>query len=176
MEIATQRELKICLYSFQTRHLPKPEHVLSKRTHLSDIQFQLMCCYLLMTKTQETHLIRRGIVALGLLGIAAVHILDLPSKWAETRYLGIGYVFVIVASFYFAERVITSPKATDYYAAAAIGAAVFIGFVINRTVGMPGAMDDIGNWSETLGLLSLIVEALVVQQAAFLSRELTRTS
>ena len=118
-----------------------------------------------MTSTQETHLIRRGIVALGLLGIAAVHVLDLPSKWEETRYLGYGYVLVIALSVVLAERVITKPRRNDVLATAALSTAVLAGFIINRTVGMPGAMDDIGNWLEPLGLFSLFVEALVVQQS-----------
>jgi hypothetical protein len=33
--------------------------------------------------------------------------------------------------------------------------------VINRTVGMPNATEDVGNWLEPLGLASLFVEALV---------------
>ena len=123
-----------------------------------------------MTPQKETHLIRRGIVALGLLGIAAVHILDLPSKWEEVRYLGIGYVGIIIVSIFLAERVITKPTRLDYLASAAVGASVIVGFIINRTVGMPGAMDDIGNWTEPLGMLSLIVEVLVVQQALRLSK------
>ncbi|MEY4322828.1 MAG: hypothetical protein RL410_609 [Actinomycetota bacterium] len=123
-----------------------------------------------MTSLHETHLIRRAIVALGLLSIAAVHVLDLPSKWAETRYLGIGYVGVIVISLFLAERVIAKPNRLDYLATAALAASVFVGFVINRTIGMPGAMDDIGNWTEHLGLLSLLVEALVVHQALVLAK------
>ena len=123
-----------------------------------------------MTSSHETHLIRRAIVALSLLGIAAIHVLDLPSKWEETRYLGIGYVGIIALSLFLAERVIAKPNRLDYLASAALSAAVFVGFVINRTVGMPGAMDDIGNWTEHLGLLSLLVEALAVHQALVLSK------
>jgi len=32
-------------------------------------------------------------------------------------------------------------------------------------IGMPGATDDIGNWLEPLGLLSLLVEGFVVWQS-----------
>jgi len=31
-------------------------------------------------------------------------------------------------------------------------------YVLDRSVGMPGAMDDIGNWFEPLGLLSIGIE------------------
>jgi hypothetical protein len=51
-------------------------------------------------------------------------------------------------------------------AAAAAAASVMAGFVINRTVGLPNATDDIGNWTEPLGLVSLVVEGLVIAVAA----------
>jgi hypothetical protein len=31
-------------------------------------------------------------------------------------------------------------------------------YVANRSIGMPGAMDDIGNWFEPFGLLSMAIE------------------
>lgn len=53
---------------------------------------------------------------------------------------------------------------------------MFAGHVVNRSVGMPGATDDIGNWLEPLGLLSLLVEGFVVWQslAALVTMRRTR--
>jgi len=97
---------------------------------------------------------------------AAIHILDLPGKFAETPYLGFAYVGMIATAVLLIERILTKNRATDYLATIALSAAVMIGFVINRTVGMPGAMDDIGNWFEPLGFLSLFVEGWAILQAA----------
>lgn len=108
---------------------------------------------------------RRGAIALGLAGIAAVHVLDLPGKWEEVRYLGVAYVLVILASIVLIERVIVHGTKLDLLGSAGLSASVIVGFVINRTVGMPNAKDDIGNWLEPLGLLSLVVEAFVLWQA-----------
>ncbi len=36
------------------------------------------------------------------------------------------------------------------------------GYVLSRTTGLPGAMGDIGNWAEPLGLASLFVETGVL--------------
>ena len=45
----------------------------------------------------------------------------------------------------------------------------FVAYCVNRTVGMPGAVDDIGNWGEPLGVASLVVEgAMVLLSAAML--------
>ena len=48
--------------------------------------------------------------------------------------------------------------------------AVLLGYVLSRTTGLPDAKDDIGNWTEPLGLASLFVEGGVVAVvgAAFL--------
>ncbi len=105
---------------------------------------------------------RRGATIIGLLSIALIHVLDLPGKWAETRYLGIGYVLVIAASLILAEIISTRDDKRAMYASAALSAAVLAGFIINRTVGMPHATEDIGNWGEPLGLASLFVEAITV--------------
>lgn len=105
---------------------------------------------------------RRGVAAAGLLGIALIHLLDLPGKLAETRYLGYAYVALIVASLVLAELLLRRDDRRVWGATAGLAGAVLIGFVVNRTVGMPGAMDDIGNWLEPLGLASVFVEGVVV--------------
>ncbi|MBC7442523.1 MAG: hypothetical protein H7311_08395 [Ramlibacter sp.] len=109
--------------------------------------------------------IRRIVVGLSLTVLAAIHVLDLPGKFAETPYLAVAYIGLIVAALVVAERLFVVGSRRDFAAAAVLSVLVIVGFVVNRTVGMPGAMDDIGNWLEPLGLLSLLVEAFVVWQA-----------
>ena len=62
-------------------------------------------------------------------------------------------------------RMVSGPTRLDFLAAAGLSAAVFAGFVVNRTIGMPSATEDIGNWMEPLGLLSLVVEAFTFGMA-----------
>ena len=114
--------------------------------------------------TQSTQLIRRGITALGLIAIAIIHILDLPSKWQEVRYLGVAYIGAIITSLILAERLVMKRKnvTLDFYISALLSASILAGFTLTRTVGLPGAMDDIGNWLEPVGLVSIVVEILVI--------------
>ena len=129
-----------------------------------------------MTSTKFSHQLtaRRFSVIVGLAGVAAIHIMDLPGKFAETPYLAVAYLAMIAGAAFTIERLVKSARAVDFLAAAALAGSVFAGFVVNRTVGMPGAMGDIGNWLEPIGFLSLFVEAFVVWQAlagfALLSR------
>ena len=118
------------------------------------------------TRVIDQHLLARRItVALSLAVVAAIHILELPGKFAETPYLAIAYIGLIIASAVTIERVLVVGTRLDFLAAAALSALVIVGFIINRTVGMPMATGDIGNWLEPLGLLSLVVEGFVIWQA-----------
>ena len=108
---------------------------------------------------------RRVAAGLGLASVAAIHILDLPAKFTETPYLAAFYVALIIASFVLTERLFVAGTRRDFLAAAALSTAIIVGFAINRTVGMPGATGDIGNWLEPLGLLSIVVEAFVLWQS-----------
>jgi hypothetical protein len=103
------------------------------------------------------------VFALG--ALAAIHILDLPGKFAEVPYLGFAYIGMIVFAIVLIERILVKNSTLDYLATIGLSVAVILGYVVNRTVGMPGATDDIGNWFEPLGLLSLFVEAWAILQA-----------
>jgi hypothetical protein len=105
---------------------------------------------------------RRTVAALGFLGIALIHLLDLPGKFEEATYLAVAYIGLIVASLVVAEGLIRRGGRLIWTAAVLLSGAVIFGFVINRTVGLPGAMNDIGNWLEPLGVASLFVEGVVV--------------
>ena len=111
----------------------------------------------------EAHLHnRRSNVILGLFGLAGVHVMDLPAKWEETFYIAIAYILVIIFCAVVIERLTVKGSVLDYLGAAGASIAVLLGYVVNRTVGMPGAMGDIGNWFEPLGLLSIAVELFAV--------------
>lgn len=123
-----------------------------------------------MNDSTYTGTMRSAALMLGLAGIIAVHVMDLPGKLAEVPYMGVMYIGVILAAGVLIHRLITGPNQHDYLAATTLAAAVLVGFVINRTLGMPGATDDIGNWTEPLGLLSLVVEAWVVVMGLWAAR------
>lgn len=113
---------------------------------------------------QELHN-RRTSVTIGLIGIAGVHIADLPAKWEETRYIAFMYIGAIAACVLLIERLVVKTSKRDYLLSSLVSFSVLMGYVVNRTVGMPGATDDIGNWFEPLGLLSLFIEVFAVWHA-----------
>lgn len=54
-----------------------------------------------------------------------------------------------------------------WLAAGLLQAMTMIGYVLSRTTGLPGATDDIGTWSERLGLASLLIEGCLVLLCAY---------
>ena len=105
---------------------------------------------------------RRNAVSIGLIGIAGVHIADLPAKWEETRYMAWMYIGAIIASALLIDRLVVKTSKRDYLAASLLSSSVLAGYIINRSVGMPGAKGDIGNWFEPLGFLSIFIELFAV--------------
>src|SRR5689334_18225103 len=103
----------------------------------------------------------RGLAIVGLGGIALIHVLDAPGTFQDTPYLGWMYVALIGSCIMLAGAHLRGSDARVWAATAALALSVIAGYVISRTVGLPGKADDIGNWNESLGIASLFVEASV---------------
>ena len=43
-----------------------------------------------------------------------------------------------------------------------VAAGPLLGYILTRGPGLPAAMDDRGNWTETLGVISLVVEGTLL--------------
>jgi hypothetical protein len=119
----------------------------------------------------------RALAAVGLLGIALIHLLDLPGKFGETPYMAWMYVGLIVGSVGLAGAFVRTSDDRAWGAAAALAASVLVGYTLSRTTGLPQASDDIGNWGEPLGIASLFVEGGVLSlSAAVLAGRRTATA
>jgi hypothetical protein len=112
--------------------------------------------------TEMREAVRDGIVrslaVVGLVGIALIHLLDLPGTIQDTPYLGGMYLALMIGCALVAAALVRSSVASAWRAAAGLSASVFLGFVLSRTTGLPADTGDIGNWAEPLGMASLFVE------------------
>jgi hypothetical protein len=104
-----------------------------------------------------------GIAGLG--AIIAIHTSELSGKIEETAYLGFGYLLLVTASTV-AIVLIAQRDVRGWVLGGVTALATFIGFVLTRTTGLPAARGDIGNWSEKIGIWSLVAEGVVVVLAA----------
>ena len=100
-------------------------------------------------------------ISVGLAGIGLIHLLDAIGKYHETRYVFWMYIALIVGCVATAGAVLFTRTRAAFLVAAGLAASAAAGYVLSRTTGLPNATDDIGNWTEPLGLASLFVEAAV---------------
>jgi hypothetical protein len=107
----------------------------------------------------------RGTVVVGLAAIAVIHAVDSVGKWSEVRYMFWMYIALIAGSLVTAGAVLFTRSRATLLAAAGLAVGAFAGYVLSRTTGLPNATDDVGNWTEPLGLASLVVEGCVVAVA-----------
>jgi hypothetical protein len=107
-----------------------------------------------------------GVVALA--GIGLIHLLDLPSKLTETPYLGGMYIGLIVGAVLCAFDLVRTGSDRTWMAGGLLALSAITGYTLTRTIGLPGATGDVGNWLEPLGLASLFVEGTFVALSAYL--------
>ena len=115
--------------------------------------------------------IARAIAVVGLAGVALIHLLDAPGTFQAAAYKGWLYVALIVGSMLAAAALVRRDDTLAWAAVAALSAGAIVAFVISRTIGLPQGADDIGNWTEPLGMASLFVEGSLVGLSAMVLRE-----
>ena len=126
-----------------------------------------------MSETQLHHAVRdgaaRAVGAVGLAGVALIHLLDIPGKLGETPYMFFMYLGLIASSLVLAGLLIHSGDRRLWAATGGLMLAVLTGFVLSRTTGLPSSTGDIGNWGEPLGMASLLVEGALLGLAGMMA-------
>ena len=101
------------------------------------------------------------------LAIAVIHVQDqggLPGSQSPV-WLKYGYYMVEISSTISAALIIRG-KTLGWLLGLASSIGPMTGYVLSRTVGLPGDSGDVGNWSYLLGTVSLIIEGSFVALAA----------
>jgi hypothetical protein len=124
-------------------------------------------------------MVRVAAVALAL-AIAAAHVADQGGITAFTApdWLGWSYRLIEVGGVLTAAALISPRTARlGWLAGVLLGVAPFLGFLASRTIGVPQDPGDVGNWSDWVGTLSLVLEAgLVTVSIGMLRARLVRPS
>ncbi|MDQ1567295.1 MAG: hypothetical protein QOF96_2175 [Actinomycetota bacterium] len=110
--------------------------------------------------------VARGVGAVSILGVGLIHLLDVVGKFHETAYLGVLYVALMAGCVVAARHLVMVGDRRSWLLAGGLAGATLLAYAVSRTVGLPAATDDIGNWAEPLGLASLFVEGVVVALSA----------
>ena len=122
----------------------------------------------------------RFIGALLALGVTVAHVEDQGGITAfnnDPDWLGWGYRLIEVGGLAAAAVLLVAGGIRLAWAPAALlGIAPFVGYILTRTTGLPGHHDDVGNWSQWSGTMSLLVEASLFVLAVSILLPAVRTS
>ena len=106
--------------------------------------------------------VTRALAAVGLAGVARVHVLDAPWAFEDAPYRGVLYVLLIIGCIATGAALVRGGDRLAWAAAAFLPAVTIVAYVLSRTVGVPQRADDVGNSGEPLGIASLFVVSAVV--------------
>jgi hypothetical protein len=106
--------------------------------------------------------VRRRAAAVLLAGTGVLHLALAPEYLEEQLYVGLLFIAGGIVSALLAARLWRTDDVRAWLAGATVAAGMAAGFVLSRTVGLPGFHE--AEW-EASGLLSLLLEAGVVALA-----------
>jgi hypothetical protein len=116
----------------------------------------------------RTSLVPRGIGIVGCLAVVAIHVIDqggLPgSKGPE--YIQYLYYALEGAGVVTVALLLTRYATWGWFLSLGVAAGPVLGYLLSRGPGLPDYNDDIGNWAEPLGVISVVVEGVLLVAAA----------
>jgi hypothetical protein len=100
---------------------------------------------------------------IGLLFTASMaHVPVIAPHLKEAPYMGVLFIAFAVSAFVIAALLAASPSPVLYATAAVLCGAGLVAYAATRLVPFPMLADDVGNWAEPLGLVSIAAEVGVV--------------
>jgi hypothetical protein len=90
------------------------------------------------------------------------HVPVTPEHLNEAQYIGILFMVLTTVCVVLAAAVLVWDAPVVWASLGGACLLAVVAFVLSRTVGLPLIADDIGNWSETLGVVSVLTETGVV--------------
>ncbi|MFB7186949.1 hypothetical protein ACFCZT_16965 [Streptomyces sp. NPDC056230] len=98
------------------------------------------------------------------LAVAVIHVVDQGGITATMNpyYITVAYQVLEIAAVVTAVLLLIGLVRPGWLLAAGVAAGPLLGYILSRGPGLPDYSDDIGNWTEPLGLVSLVVEGALL--------------
>ena len=108
----------------------------------------------------------RAVAAIGLIAVGIIHALEFRGQLNGAAWLAAGFGLLAVTAPVCALWLLARPGPLPWLGGGLMCLSAGFGYVLTRSVGLPGDRVDVGNWLEPLGITSLITEAVVIILAA----------
>ena len=118
----------------------------------------------------------RAVTVIGLIAVGVIHSLEVPGQVSGAVWLTIGFALLAVVAPAAGLWLLLRPSLLAWEFAGAACALAAAGYVLTRSVPVPGDAADVGNWLEPLGVASLTIEAVVVILALIILTGIYRIS
>jgi hypothetical protein len=105
-----------------------------------------------------------------LLIAGAVHVPPVPEHLHEAPYIGVLFIGLAVACAVLAALLARRDSAAIWVVTTVLAAAAAFAYVVSRTVGLPEIHDDIGNWTDPLGVVALTTETATAMFGTYVLR------
>jgi hypothetical protein len=97
-----------------------------------------------------------------MLAAAAAHLPVIRMHLEEAPYMGVLFIVLTAACVLLAGGLISFDSPMLYALSALTCGSAVAGYVATRLVAFPMLADDVGNWLEPLGVVSIVTESIVV--------------
>jgi hypothetical protein len=121
------------------------------------------------TSTAVVDAVMRATALLALMGVAAIHLVQLVPTFQATPLLGVAFVGLIAGTLVVGAQLV-NPRLSHarlWFPVLALGTASIGGYVFTRVVNTPLDNQDVGNWACMLGIAALFVEGTLVALSAY---------
>ena len=108
----------------------------------------------------------RGAAATGLVTVGVIHALEIPGQLAFAAWLTAGFFLLAVAAPLLGLWLLIRPGWRSWLAGGLASAGALAGYILTRSVAVPGDATDRGNWLEPLGLAAIMIELMTAILAA----------
>ncbi|MGZ4437564.1 MAG: hypothetical protein ACXVYY_18155 [Oryzihumus sp.] len=93
---------------------------------------------------------------------AAAHVPITPAHLHEAPYIGWSFVALEATLTGLAATLVARDTTLAWRAAAVVPALAMVAYAVTRSVALPQIGDEVGNWTEPLGVVALTAEALLI--------------
>src|SRR5215469_10345948 len=118
----------------------------------------------------------RAVTVIGLIAVGIIHAVEIPGAVSGAVWLTIGFCLLAVIAPGVGLWLLLRPSLLAWEFAGAVCALAAAGYVLTRSLPVPGDAGDVGNWLEPLGLTALLTEGLVVIIVALILAGIYRVS